>query len=198
MALTVTSLAAACGISDQVVTVTSATGATAGGFVKVDAEYMRILSISGTQPRVARQGEFGGAVAAHTVLASVVFGLNADLADLGTYALVPVPFTKEDQVNVGANGVIAVPTRDTIFYITKGSALASSTFANPSASQNGLTVTFAGVTDFAHVVTTVAVQDGTSGAHTTCTSAAFAGSTLTLVAYNAKWMVRSNNLWVIT
>ena len=59
-------------------------------------------------------------------------------------------------------------------------------------------MTFIGGTDFAHVVTTVAVHDGTTGAHTTLTSAAFIGSSITLVAFNSKWMVKSNNLFVIT
>jgi hypothetical protein len=119
------------------------------------------------------------------------------VAALPTYSDIPVP-TSFDIVNIGANGVIAVPTRDTWYRINKGSALASSTFANPAADQDGLTVTFTGITDFAHVITTVTVNDGTTGAHTTLTSAAFAGSSLTLRATNGTWQVVANNLWVIT
>jgi hypothetical protein len=197
MALTATTLAVACTASDQAINVTSATGATVGGFVKVDAEWMKVLSISGTYIGVQRIGAYGSFVTDHKILARTTFGLTTDVAALGAYADIPVPLAF-NIVNVGANGVIAVPTRDTWFRINKGSALASSTFANPGADQDGLTVTFTGITDFAHVVTTVAVHDGTTGAHTTLTSAAFAGSSLTLRASAATWQVIANNLWVIT
>ena len=84
MALTVTSLAAAQSATAQSFKATAATGATVGGFAKVDGEYERILAIDGTTIFVARRGEFGGKVVAHTVLASVVFGLDTDLAELPT------------------------------------------------------------------------------------------------------------------
>lgn len=195
---TPTSLAVACGASDQTIKVTSATGATVGGFVKVDVEYMDILAISGTVLSVRRAGQLGGKVVEHKILASVVYGLYSDLADPPTYEATPIPYMDFDVVTIGANGAIAVPTRNTQYFITKGSALASSTFADPSASQNGLIVRFTGVTDFAHVITTVSVHDGTTGDHTTCTSPAFSGGTLTLIAYNTEWFVLANNLWVIT
>lgn len=195
---TPTSLAVACAAGDQSIKVTSATGATVGGFAKVEEEFMRILAINGTTLSVARRGEFGGKVSAHTILASVVYGLDSDLLDTPAYEVTPLPFTEFDMVNIGANGAIAVPTRPTHYFISKGSALASSTFADPSAAQNGLVVKFTGVTDFAHVITTVSVHDGTTGDHTTLTSPAFSGGTLTLIAYNTEWFVVANNLWVIT
>jgi hypothetical protein len=198
MALTQTTIAVAQTADATVLTATSATGATVGGFAKVDGEYQRILAINGTQITVARRGEFASYVTAHKVLAPCIFGLDSDLSALGPYELAPVPFTEWDQVTVGANGVIAVPDRDTIFTITKATALASSTFANPSASQNGLRVIFAAGTNAAHVVTTVTVYDGTTGAHTTLTSAAFIGTSLTLRAFNGAWLVEANNGWTIT
>lgn len=197
MALTATTLAVACTAADQAITVTSATGATVGGIVKVDTEWMKVLSISGTRIGVQRLGFYGSYVVDHKILARTTFMLASDAAALGPYSDIPVPLAF-DIVNIGANGVIAVPVRDTWYRINKGSALASSTFANPAADQDGLTVTFTGITDFAHVVTTVTVNDGTTGAHTTLTSAAFAGSSLTLRATNGTWQVISNNLWVIT
>jgi hypothetical protein len=198
MALTVTSLAVAQSATELSFKATSATGATVGGFAKIGEEFERILAINGTTISVARRGEFGGRVTAHTILESVVFGLDSDTLDLPAYEVAPLPFTEFDMVNIGANGAIAVPTRPTHYFISKGSALASSTFADPSAAQNGLVVKFTGVTDFAHVVTTVSVHDGTTGDHTTLTSPAFSGGTLTLIAYNTEWFVVANNLWVIT
>jgi hypothetical protein len=198
MAITATTAAVAVGVNDQTVKVTSATGATVGGLLRVDAEYMDVLTINGTTIGVSRRGQYGGVVAAHNILARAIFCLATDLVALGPYTDVPVPVLSFDMVNIGANGAIPVPVRDTWYRINKGSALASSTFANPGADQDGLTVTFTGITDFAHVVTTVTVNDGTTGAHTTLTSAAFAGSSLTLRASAGTWQVVANNLWVIT
>ena len=198
MALTATTLAAACTAADQAIRVTSATGATVGGLVRVDAELMKVVSITGTTIGVIRRGQGGGAVVAHNILARTWFGLSSDMAALPTYEVTPIPLLDFDMVNIGANGAIPVPTRHTWYRINKGSALASSAFANPAVDQDGLTVVFTGITDFAHVVTTVTVNDGTTGAHTTLTSPAFAGGSLALRASAGTWQVLFNNLWVIT
>ncbi len=197
MAITTTSLAAAISANSQAFKATAATGATVGGVAKIDNEYTVITAISGTFISVRRTGDQGGAVVAHAVLAPVQFGLWADFPTAGNTDPVPEP-AYEDFLSIGANGVIAVPTRNTTYVITKGSALASSTFADPSAGANGLEVTFLNGTDFAAVITTVSVNDGTTGLHTTLTSPAFIGGGITLVAVNAHWYVKSNNLWVIT
>lgn len=198
MAITNTSLAAAFTATDLVLKATAATGATVGGFAKVDGEYMLITAISGLNISVGQRGSLGTAVVAHKVLAPLTFGLLSDLPDLPATALVPPVITARDIVAIGADGVIAVPTRDTLFVIQKGAALASSTFANPSAAQNGIAVTFTSGTDFAHVVTAVAVRDGTTGLHTTLTFAAFVGASVTLVAVNGQWYVTAVNAVVIT
>lgn len=198
MALTATSVATAMAANSLTLNATSATGATVGGFARVDGEFMLISAINGTQISVFQRGYNGSTAVAHNVLAPVVFGLLSDLSTLGVAETLPVNFLLEDYVGIGANGAIPVPNRNTTYIIMKGSALASSTFADPSTSQDGLEVTFIGGTDFAHVITTVSVHDGTTGAHTTLTSPAFIGGSLTLKASKGKWMVKSNNLWVIT
>ena len=197
MAITTTSLAAAMSLTATRFKATAATGAVVGQVAKVDNEYMEVLAINGTAIDVARRGEQGGAVVAHAILAPVQFGPEEDFALPGATDLVPEP-TDVNMVTIGADGVITVPTRDTIFVIMKGAALATSTFANPSASQNGLEVTFVGGTDFAHVVTLTSGFDGTTGTSVTFTSAAFKGSSVTLLAWNGTWLVKSNNLFVIT
>ena len=198
MALTATTLAAACDSQTTRFSVTSSSGATVGGMMKIDDEYMRIVSIpvSGSV-EVAMRGDRGGLAVAHNVLSPVMFGLTTDMVKLGKREHLPSP-QNFDIVGIGANGVIPVPVRDTWYVIGKGSALASSTFADPGIDQDGLTVTFTGLTDYAHVVTTTTAHDGTTGLHTTLTSAAYIGSSITLRAVAGKWMVISNNLWVIS
>lgn len=100
---------------------------------------------------------------------------------------------------IPGDGAIPV-TRDGIYLLTKGSA-AAITLAVPGAANIGRRITVTGGSDFAHVVTaaSTSVHDGTTGGHGTLTSAAFQGSSLTLVAVTAaKWNVVANNLFVIT
>jgi hypothetical protein len=198
MALTNTSLAAAFTANQLVLKATAATGATVGGFAKVDGEYMTITAISGTNISVSQRGSQGTAVVEHKILAPLTFGLLSDLTDYGATGVVQPVITEKDIVTIGADGVIAVPVRDTLFIIQKGAALASSTFANPSAAQTGVEVTFTSGTDFAHVITTVSVRDGTTGLSTVITFPAFVGASVTFVAVNGQWYVKSNNLVVIT
>jgi hypothetical protein len=92
-----------------------------------------------------------------------------------------------------------VPTRNTTYIINKPvAALATSAMANPSAAQDGLEVTFLSNTNFAHVVTLVTSQDGTTGNHTTYTFPAFGGSGFKVKAVQGRWLVLANNLVVIT
>jgi hypothetical protein len=199
MALTRTSLAAAIGSTDLTFNVTSATGATVGGFVKVDDEYAAVVSITGNTLSVRTRGDFGGLAVPHGAAAPVTFGLRSDLPpQFGRAELVQSPTDREDFLSLGANGAIACPARDTTFVIAKTSALAASTLANPTDGQDGLLVTFTSATDFAHVVTVGNLNDGTTGNHTTVTFPAFAGASITLLAQDGRWLVKSNNLVVIT
>ena len=201
MAITNTSLAAALAFNDTVLKATTTTGATVNGFAKVDGEYMRVTAITGTTNgtvTVHQRGFEGTAVVAHKILAPLTFGLWSDLTEFGATEIVPPVIEDRDIVTIGADGVIAVPVRDTVFVIQKGAALASSTFANPTAAQNGITVTFTSGTDFAHVITPVAVRDGTTGLHTILTFLAFAGATITLVAMNGQWYTVSKEGVTIT
>ena len=100
---------------------------------------------------------------------------------------------------ITGDGAIPVDT-DGYYLLTKGSA-AAITLALPGAANIGRRITVTGGSDFAHVVTAAStgVVDGTTGGHGTLTSAAYQGSTLTLLAISAtKWNVEHNTLWVIT
>lgn len=83
--------------------------------------------------------------------------------------------------------------------ITKGSAAAISVAA-PGAAMIGKRLTFIAGSDFAHVVTFTGTTlgDGTTGLNTTWTSAAFMGSSLTVVGVSAtRWAVVSFNIGTI-
>lgn len=199
MALTTTSLATAFSATAETFNATAATGATVGGFAKIDGELMIITGITGTAITVRSRGLNGGTAVAHVSLSSVVFGLLSDLAGLGKTEIVPVP-AAFDMATISVDGyAIPAPVRNTVYFITQAAALSSCTLANPLASQDGLMVSFVGCTDWPHVVTGVSIQDGiTGGSKTTLTSASFKGATITLIAWGTNWMVVKNQLWVIT
>ena len=202
MALTATTLAAAADNQQTRFIVTASTGATVGGFMRIDGEYMTIVAIpvSG-QVDVRMRGDRGGAAVAHVILAPVTFGLAADMVALGVREQIPVP-AQFDLKSIGANvAALACPVRDTVFFINKASALATTTLGDPGADQNGLRVTFINTTDYAAVVTVAACYDGSTGAHTTLTSPAYQGAALTIIAWQTKWYVFGQSAtypWIIT
>lgn len=198
MALTTTSTSATFSKNSLDFNATSATGATVGGFVRINDEWMFITEISGTKISVRSRGSYGSMAKDHDTLSVVEFGLASDIAELGMLETIPVSNALENQVAIGQNGTIPVPTRNTCYTIQKGAALAASAMANPSKSQDGLEVQFLSNTDFAHVVTLVTSQDGTTGNHTTYTFPAFGGSSFRVKALGGRWLVIGNNLVVIT
>jgi hypothetical protein len=94
--------------------------------------------------------------------------------------------------SVGAPAVIAagaVPVTGGNYVITAASAQAL-TLAAPTT--NGTTITITSATAFAHTLTATGLLQTGSAAVNVATFAAFAGASLTLVAYNGKWQVRSS------
>ena len=91
----------------------------------------------------------------------------------------PVTLASADGAITISPGVVA---------ITKGSA-AALTIAAPSTAQNGTIMTIISSTAFAHVVTFTGSTyvNGASSAFNTITFAAYAGSTVRVIAYDGKW-----------
>lgn len=89
MALTATTLSAAIGAADTVISVASATGFTAPNFttgagitwVLCEQEFMQVLGVSGTNITVLR-GQNGSPASAHGASAPIVAGLPSDFSGL--------------------------------------------------------------------------------------------------------------------
>lgn len=190
MALTQTTLTSDITAGQLTFAVGSTTGFAAGQPILIDGEYMYCVSVpvSGTVT-VRGRGSEGTAAAAHDTLANV-----ATSATFSDFPAVPVggvnilPPYVDDIVAVGENGTIACPNKNTTYLLTKASALASTTLAQPTTGQNGLRVTFTSQTAAAHVIT-AGMEDGTTGGSTTATFTAFKGASMILVADNAIWNV---------
>lgn len=195
-----TSLAAAAGASDTMLSITStASGFPAVGVLQskqkllVDSEYMMIdVVVAAGSVKVMQRGLDGTFAVPHGILALVATASNP--ADFP-----PVPLGLEvnrdpslyDQQTLGAdNTTLATPTKNTNTIITKGSPCLF-TISAPNAAANGLMWRFSSQTAFAHVMTaTGLLENGLTGSpFTTGTFGAFIGAGITLMANNGVWNV---------
>jgi hypothetical protein len=187
MAFTVTTLAADLAANSNKMTLTSGTGFAAGQIVKVDGEYMRVVSVSGAVVKVAQRGYNGTVAQAHDILSTVITTTdNTDWTALQMGADTDRPPFVDDVISVGENGTIACPTRNTTIMLTKATALSTTTLADPPKDRDGLRLVVTSATDAAHVITST-FADGTTGAHTTATYQAFNGASMTLIAQQGTW-----------
>lgn len=191
MAFTATTLAADVTATASKMTLTSGTGFAADQVAKVDGEYVRIGAVSGAVISGLVRGYNGTAAVAHDLLSTVITTAdNTDWTALQDGGDTDRPPYVADVISVGENGAIACPTRDTTIMLTKATALASTTLADPPRDRDGLRVTVTSTTDAAHVITGT-FADGTTGAHTTATYAAFNGASMDLVAQQGTWNMAS-------
>jgi len=107
-----------------------------------------------------------------------------------------LPVIEKDFAVVSADG--AIPVTEGLVVLTKGSAGAQ-TLAAPTAAQQGTRMTVVAGSAFAHVITATGLLDDgvTGGSKNTATFAAFVGASITLIAYNLKWVVESKNVVTI-
>jgi hypothetical protein len=205
MALSNTTLAAALGLSDTVMSVTSGTGFPGvgvfpnGGYgqvAQVDGEMLFVVTaLTTTLMKIRERGAGGTAAMAHDILAPVsTSAVHADFAAWPVGTAAQRPPQVDDMLTIGQNivgGTLVLPTKNTTYVITKATALASSTIPAPTVSQNGLRLTFTSQTAAAHVLTATALlNNGLTGSpFTTATFAAFAGAGTTWIANNGLWNV---------
>ena len=118
-------------------------------------------------------------------------------AVFGTAPSLNQPLILQPVTLASANGAVTISPGTVVF--TKA-GVAAMTLAAPSTAQNGTRIVFTSSTANAHTLTaTGLIHDGiTGGAKSLATFAAFAGASLTLEAYAAKWHVISLNACVIS
>lgn len=207
MALTNTTLSAACGANDTTLAVTS----TSSGFpavgtigskqiMRVDGEDMMIdvVPVANTV-KVLLRGLNGTRAVPHDILAVVQTSSNPqDFLELPVGADVPRPPYVDDIVTIGEDTVFAAagttpsagvqpyPVKDTTYLITKASACAitliavAATTPAPSAASTGVTMTFINGTAQAHTVTYGPGFNGNTSTSDVATSNSLVGATLVL------------------
>lgn len=190
MALVTTTISAAVGANDLVIPVTSATGMSAGNFLKIDNEMMQIVSVSGTSISVRSRGDQGSAAVAHNILALCTSGLLSDLAGNPFSQAPNVDAQLKNIVTYSVSGAIAIPNQNSIIVLDKA-GVAAMTLAGPAADQDGLEVTILSATAQAHTVTYTAGFYGDTTSSDVATFAAKAGASMTIIARGGTWGVKS-------
>lgn len=200
MAVTRTSLAAACTASDTQLSITSTSSGfpTVGAYsspqylLQVDAEYMLLVTVPASgYAKVAQRGYNGSKAVAHDILAPVTVGTPSDFISIPQGEVVNRPPDEWVMLNIGQDGALAVPTKNTRVLITKATACLF-TLGAPAKDQDGLMLQITSAVSAAHVLTATALLDnGLSGSPwTTATWGALSvGGTITLMAMNGVWAV---------
>ena len=188
MALTRTTISAAVSATALTIPVTSATGFAAGNFLRIDNEYMMVVSVSGTNINVRSRGDLGSAAVAHNTLAPATTGLLSDLPDFPVGQSAQVDPAGQTIVTASVDGALAIPTQNTLVLVQKAGVCAM-TLAAPTTAQDGITVTIMSNTANAHTVTYTAGFYGDTTSSDVATFAAKVGASMTIKAQAGKWGV---------
>lgn len=194
MALTTTTLAAAVGINDASVTVTSATGFAAGYMLRVDQEVMKVAQnySTGTTIPVLR-GVNGSASAAHASGANITSLLASDETYLQSPQTTgpqwPAAGWARTVASYSATGAIALPAPGTdAIAILNGTNAILMTLANPTKDMDGSLLYIMGNGKAAHTVTYTA-GFGNAGA-------SYDVATYTTGGQNGTLIMAVNGIWV--
>jgi hypothetical protein len=210
MAITATTLSAACGASDLSISVASATGITAPNYtsgsgiviLQVDMEYMAVLGVSGTVVSVQR-GMYGSPAVSHVANSRVGIGLPSDFPPVVEVVASSQTITETvGSYNMPAvvlsGSADAIPSTVPGFYVVKTAGVNSMTLAAPTAAQEGNVIDVWSDTTNAHTITATSLLANGTALKTTATFAAFRGAGMRLRACNLVWHVMSNTAVVLT
>lgn len=97
-------------------------------------------------------------------------------------------------INPNAQRTYVITAAAATAYTLAAPSLGNTASATPGLPSDGKTIVVSSGTNFAHTITFPAgvLKDGVA-ATTVATFAAFAGATLTILAYNGTWLVQSSN-----
>jgi len=167
MALTTTTLSAACTAADVQITVASATSFAAGSYVKVDEEFMQIGASYSTGTIIpVRRGLNGSVAVAHVSGANAVMGTPSQFSDPSATVITSYPLSgrRRKVTSYSASGAITLPTSgEDVVAILNGTSVLAMTVAAPTKDLDGSILYVAANGVAAHTVT---FTGGLSGAGT--------------------------------
>lgn len=193
MALSETTLGAACTAGASKITVASATGIAAGVHVVIDGEQMKVTKayvLASTTVPVLR-GQGGTAAVAHPSGARVTHSVASDFADVAPGGATSYqPYGRPRQVlSYSAAGAITLPVAGAdMLAILNGTNALAMTLAHPTKDMDGCEVIIVGNGKAAHTVTLPTGGIGNAGAgYTVLTFASGAQNGIRLIACNEFW-----------
>ena len=206
MAITATTLSAACTANATSILVAATTGITVPNnqtgvgviWLLIDQEFMRVQNVNTTSKVVqVYRGANGSAALAHVSGSQVQIGLPGDFP-LVTEQLVSVMSTTH--INAGYNqpGIFLTGSADAIdatvpgFYVIKTAGVDAMTLVAPAAAAEGNIIEIVSDTTNAHTLTATSLLANGTALKTTATFPAFRGAYLKLRACNGVWEVLSN------
>jgi hypothetical protein len=197
MALTTTTLSAACGQTDVSIAVTSATSFVAGMFVKVDDEVMQIAKnyVSGTTIPVQR-GLDGSKQTTHVSSTNVTIFLASDeTPSAQTVVQFPTAGTPRRKLYYAAAGAITLPNAgEDMVAIIIGTSTLAMTLADPTKDMDGSFLYIISNGKGAHTVT---YTGGVGAGGTTMDVGTYNTTEQTgcaLMAANGKWVLWANGI----
>lgn len=192
MALTTTTLSAACAVDDTQISVTSATGFAANSLVQVGQEFMQVYSnyVSGTILQV-RRGLNSTFPYAHPSGTNATAGTPTDFAGPSATVVTAYPLSglRRKRLEYSASGAITLPTsgEDMIAVLNGTSALAM-TIAVPTKDIDGSFLWIVSNGAAAHTITFTGGLSGAGTSYDVITVNATAPIAVHAMACNGLWM----------
>lgn len=192
MALATTTLATAVAVDDNSITVASATSVASGRLIRIDDEWMQVISsyVSGVTVPVLR-GQQGSATVAHVITANVTHGTAADFTVPPQQTVVTVPTQRvRRNVSITATSTMALPKAgEDLFVVLNGTAAITLTIPVPTKDLDGCELAIIGNGAAAHVLTFTSGLGGAGGSYDIVTINATAPTAMKCVACNGLWQV---------
>jgi uncharacterized membrane protein YeaQ/YmgE (transglycosylase-associated protein family) len=164
------------------------------GPFSTDRQY-EIVSLAGQLNYTISDGEPTATSAG--LAAAVSDETGSGPAVFATAPTITTPLITQPIVAAAADGAVSISP---VVVVATKAGVCAMTLAAPTAGQAGTIMTFVAGTANAHTLTaTGLIDDGiTGGSKNLATFAAFVGASLTLMAYNLKWVVLSKNAVTIS
>lgn len=190
MALTTTTLAAAVAVNDTSLTVTSATGFSAGYIIQLDQEMLQVAKsyVSGTSIPVLR-GQGGTATAAHVNKANITVGLASDFSNPTPQAIVAKSVLRPvTEVTVSATGSLTLPVDGSdVRVIIAGTSVITLTVPVPTKDMDNCRLTISSNGAAQHLLTFTGGLSGAGGNYDVITINATAPASFDFIAVNGLW-----------
>lgn len=194
MALTTTTLAAACAADATKLTVASATGIAQGDIIKIDDEVMKVTKgyVVGATIVPVLRGQSGTVPVAHPSGANLTHDTPAGFGDPGAQVVPSYPLAgrARTMTSYSAAGAIALPTPGTdAVAILNGTSTIAMTLANPSKDQDGDILTIIGNGKSASTVTYTAGLGNAGSGYDVLTLQNAGQVACMLMACNGVWVL---------